>query len=144
MLRLLDAENAELLEVQRFLFLQAIEIPEKNGIETEAMVNDFGRAVNQTDSLDAETQESWINFWQQIFQIFLLIGEIRNNPRMMELNEELETYETFREIYEEANDLFESLPSRQDRSDIQMAEWKEKWKQILRKFLEVLIKKSVS
>ena len=184
MLRLLDAENlnefldsrAELFEAQRFLFLQAIEILEENGIETEAMVNDFSRAVNQTNPLDAvalesrwpdaleswinndfsravnqtnpldavaleswpDALESWINFWQQV------IGEIRNNPRMMELKEELETYygriithENLMEIIEEANDLFASLPSRQDQSDIQMAEWKEKLEQILRKFLEV-------
>ena len=47
------------------------------------------------------------------------------------------THESFREIIEEAYDFFESLPSRQERSDIQMAEVKEKLKQILRKFLEV-------
>lgn len=47
------------------------------------------------------------------------------------------THESFREIIEEAYNFFESLPSRQERSDIQMAEVKEKLKQILRKFLEV-------
>ena len=47
------------------------------------------------------------------------------------------THESFREIIEEAYDFFDSLPSRQERSDIQMAEVKEKLKQILRKFLEV-------
>ena len=46
-------------------------------------------------------------------------------------------HESFREIIEEAYDFLESLPSRQDRSDIQMAEVKEKLEQMLEKFLKV-------
>ena len=46
-------------------------------------------------------------------------------------------HESFREIIEEAYDFLESLPSGQERSDIQMAEVKEKLIQMLRKFLEI-------
>ena len=131
--------TSELFEAGRVLAFQVFEILEENGIETEAMANEFSRAVNQTQSLDAEAQESLTrNFGQQV------LGEILNNPRLMELKEELETYygriithESLREIIEKAYDLFESLSSRQERSDIQRAEVKEELKNILRKFLEV-------
>ena len=130
--------TSEIFEDGRVLAFQVFEILEENGIETEAMANEFSRAVNQTQSLDAEAQESWQNLRQQV------PGEILNNPRMMELNKELATYygrifthESLREIIEKAYDLFESLSSRQERSDIQRAEVKEELKNILRKFLEV-------
>ena len=129
--------TSEFFVAGRFLVVQVFEILEENGIETEAIINEYCRAVNQTQSLDAEAQESWQNLRQQV------LGEILNNPRMMELNEELATYygrilthESLREIIEKAYDLFESLSSR-PMSFIQRAEVKEELKNILRKFLEV-------
>ena len=58
--------TSELFEAGRVLAFQVFEILEENGITTEAMVNDFSRAVNQSQSLDAEAQESWQNLRQQV------------------------------------------------------------------------------
>ena len=133
---------AEVHEAQRILAGQAIQILEENGIETEALVHTFSTARNQSSS-DAEVteaQESCVNLVRQV------IGEILNNPRMMELNKELKTYygrilnhESVRELHEDAHEhliAFENWPSRQD--DLRfMADVGERLKAFLRKFLEV-------
>ena len=134
---------AEVREAQRVLAGQAIQILEENGIETEALVNNtFDTARNQSSS-DAEVteaQESCVNLVRQV------LGEILNNPRMMELIEELKTYygrilnhESVRELHGDAHEhllLFENWPSRQVDPRF-MAEVGERLKAMLRKFLEV-------
>ena len=57
-----------------------------------------------------EVQESCVNLVRQV------LGEILNNPRMMELNEEFNTYygrilnhESVRELYEDAHEHFLSF-----------------------------------
>jgi hypothetical protein len=133
---------AEVREAQRALASQAIQILEENGIDTEALVNTFGTARNQSSSAAevTEAQESCVNLVRQV------LGEILNNPRMMELNEELKTYygrilnhESVRELHGDAHEhllLFENWPSRQVDPRF-MAEVGERLKAMLRKFLEV-------
>ena len=103
---------AEIREAQRALASQAIQILEENGIDTEALVYTFGTARNQysSDAEVTEAQESCVNLVRQV------LGEILNNPRMMELNEELKTYygrilnhESVRELYEDAHEHFLSF-----------------------------------
>ena len=133
---------SEVREAQRALAGQAIQILEENGIETEALVNTFATARNQSSS-DAEVteaQESCVNLVRQVLR------ELLSNPRMIELNEELNTYygrilnhESMRELHEDAHEhllLVENWPSRQ--VDLRfMAEVGERLKAMLRKFLEV-------
>jgi hypothetical protein len=94
-----------------------------------------------------EVQESCVNLVRQV------LGEILNNPRMMELNKELKTYygrilnhESVKELHEDMGIfmnyelphllLFENWPSRQVDPRF-MAEVGERLKAMLRKFLEV-------
>ena len=140
-----DAENsanvallldsmAEVHEAERVLGCQILQILEENGMNTEAFVNAFNRASNESSS-DTEVQESVENLRQQI-------GEIPDNTRILELVQELTTYYEriindgfLRGIFEEALQLvIEDSTSRQ--SDPR-AEVKEKLKELLRKFLEV-------
>ena len=134
---LLDS-MAEADEAGRVLGCQILQILEENGMNTEAVVNAFNRARNQSfDLSDTEVQESVENLRQQI-------GEIPDNTRILELAQELNAYYEriindgfLRGIFEEALQLVvEDSPSRH--SDPRyMAEMKEKLKEFLRKFLEV-------
>jgi hypothetical protein len=104
---------AEAHEAQRVLASQAIQILEENGIETEALVNNtFDTARNQSSS-DAEVTEAQESCTNLVWQV---LGEVLNNPRMMELNEEFNTYygrilnhESVRELYEDAHEHFLSF-----------------------------------
>ena len=120
----------------RVLVFQAIQILQENGIETEAMVNDFRTARNQSssDAEVAEAQESLVNLSQQVQ------GEILNNPRMMEwmMRSKPTIDESLREIYEEAYEVWivREFAFKTGRSDIHG--WSErKLEHTLRKFLEV-------
>ena len=148
-LEISDAENsanvvllldsmAEVDEAGRVLVGQILQILEENGMNTEAVVNAFNRARNQSFSLsNTEDRESVENLRQQM-------REIPDNTRILELAQELTTYYEriindgfLRGTFEEALQLVaEDSPSRQ--SDPRyMAEVKEKLKEFLRKFLEV-------
>ena len=130
---------AEDREAQRILCVQVLQILEENGLETEALVNAFNTARNQSSS-DTEVQEALEN-------LRLQIGEILSNARIQELAEELRIYyerilnhESLRYVFQEAHEhaLLLIQPSRQSDPRF-MAEVKEKLKEFLRKFLEVEI-----
>ena len=134
---LLDS-MAEADEAGRVLGRQILQILEENGMNTEAVVNAFNRARNQSFSLsDTEVQESVENLRQQI-------EEIPDNTRILELAQELTTYYEriindgfLRGTFEEAMQLvIEDSPSRHS-DPWYMAEVKEKLREFLRKFLEV-------
>ena len=129
---------AEADEAGRVLGRQILQILEENGMNTEAVVNAFNRARNQSFSLsDTEVQESVENLRQQI-------GEIPDNTRILELAQELQAYYEriindgfLRGTFEEALQLVvEDSPSRHS-NPWYMAEVKEKLREFLRKFLEV-------
>ena len=130
---LLDS-MAEADEAGRVLGRQILQILEENGMNTEAVVNAFNRARNQSFSLsDTEVQESVENLRQQI-------GEIPDNTGILELAQELLAYYGrilndgfWRGIFEEAMQLVISRHS----NPWYMAEVKEKLREFLRKFLEV-------
>ena len=130
---LLDS-MAEADEAGRVLGRQILQILEENGMNTEAVVNAFNRARNQSFSLsDTEVQESVENLRQQI-------GEIPDNTGILELAQELLAYYGrilndgfWRGIFEEAMQLVISRHS----NPRYMAEVKEKLREFLRKFLEV-------
>ena len=144
-----DAENsanvvllldsmAEVEEAGRVLVGQILQILEENGMNTEAVVNAFNRARNQSFSLsNTEDRESVENLRQQM-------REIPDNTRILELAQELTTYYEriindgfLRGTFEEALQLVaEDSPSRHS-DPRHMAEVKEKLKEVLRKFLEV-------
>ena len=125
---------AEADEAGRVLGRQILQILEENGMNTEAVVNAFNRARNQSFSLsDTEVQESVENLRQQI-------GEIPDNTGILELAQELLAYYGrilndgfWRGIFEEAMQLVISRHS----NPWYMAEVKEKLREFLRKFLEV-------
>ena len=127
--QLLDS-MAEVDEAARVLRCQILQILEENGMNTEAFVNDFNIARNESSSY-TEVQESVENLRQQI-------GEIPDSTRILELVQELTTYYEriindgfLRGIFEEALQLVvEDSPTRQ-------SEIKEKLKEFIRKFLEV-------
>ena len=130
---LLDS-MAEADEAGRVLGRQILQILEENGMNTEAVVNAFNRARNQSFSLsDTEVQELVENLRQQI-------GEIPDNTGILELAQELLAYYGrilndgfWRGIFEEAMQLVISRHS----NPWYMAEVKEKLREFLRKFLEV-------
>ena len=125
---------AEADEAGRVLGRQILQILEENGMNTEAVVNAFNRARNQSFSLsDTEVQELVENLRQQI-------GEIPDNTGILELAQELLAYYGriindgfWRGIFEEAMQLVTSRHS----NPWYMAEVKEKLREFLRKFLEV-------
>ena len=123
-------------ETERILGCHVLHMLEENGVETEAWVDAFSTARNQSSSSDTESQESLANLRGQILREML--------PKILELSEDLGNYygrilESLQETYPGLPAILASLESRcttgtyiMSLLDCQVIE-----QELLRKYLEI-------